>query len=234
MSGMDGRIRSDRASARDREVALLKTVSIGMVVAALAAALLAGCGAPGASRGQSVFNTCVPCHGENGGGIPRLKTPAIAGLPEWYVARQLEHFATDVRGAHPDDMEGHRMRPMARTLYRPGDLAAVAHYVATLPAVPAPHTLAMADTANGSMRFNTICVTCHGADAKGNVALGAPKLVGQWDWYLVAQLQKFHSGMRGAHPADTLGAQMRAMSLTLEDSTAIHNVVSYIETLPNH
>ena len=40
--------------------------------------------------------------------------------------------------------------------------------------------------------------------------------------------------MRGTHPADTLGAQMRAMSLTLEDSTAIHNVVSYIETLPAH
>jgi cytochrome c oxidase subunit II len=213
---------------------LLKKAYIGLVVAAVAGALLAGCGAPGASRGQSVYNTCVPCHGSNGGGVPRLRTPAIAGLPEWYIARELDHFARDIRGAHPDDMEGHRMRPMARTLYRPGDLAAVAHYVATMPPVPSTPTLTGGNREDGQLRFTTICATCHGPDGKGNVALGAPKLVGQWDWYLVAQLNKFHSGMRGTHPADTLGAQMRAMSLTLEDSTAIHNVVSYIETLPTH
>jgi len=218
--------------ARHPEDALLKTATLGLLAWALTAALLAGCGAQGGSRGQTVFNTCVPCHGENGGGVTRLHTPAIAGLPEWYIARELRHFATDVRGAHPDDMEGHRMRPMARTLWHPGDLDAVAHYVASMPAVPAPHTLPKSDVANGQMRFTTICMTCHGLDGKGNVATGAPKLVGQWDWYLVAQLDKFHSGMRGTNPADTLGAQMRAMSLTLEDSTAIHNVVSYIETLP--
>ena len=217
------------------EGALLKTAYIGLVAIAIAGALLAaGCGAPGASRGQSVFNTCVPCHGADAGGIPRLRTPAIAGLPEWYIARELRNFAADVRGAHPDDMEGHRMRPMARTLWHPGDLDAVARYVAALPAVPAAHTLPGGDVANGRMRFSTICQTCHGPDGRGNVATGAPKLVGQWDWYLVAQLDKFHSGMRGTHPADTLGAQMRAMSLTLEDSTAIRNVVSYIETLPTH
>jgi cytochrome c oxidase subunit 2 len=213
---------------------LLKTATIGLVVVALAGAVLAGCGGPGASRGQSVFNTCVPCHGADGGGNQRLRTPAIAALPEWYIARELHNFATDVRGAHPDDMEGHRMRPMARTLWHPGDLDAVAHYVAAMPAVPAHRTLSGGNVADGQVRFTSICQTCHGLDGKGNVALGAPKLVGQWDWYLVAQLDKFHSGMRGTHPADSLGAQMRAMSLTLEDSTAIHNVVSYIVTLPTH
>ncbi len=234
MSGAEARVRPTRAAARHLEVALLKTATIGLVVVALGGALLAGCGVPAGSRGRSVFNTCVPCHGRDGAGNPRLRAPAIAGLPEWYVARQLRNFATDVRGAHPDDMEGHRMRPMARTLWHPGDLAAVAHYVASLPPVPARRTLAGGDVANGQMRFSTICQTCHGTDGKGNEALGAPKLVGQWDWYLAAQLGKFHSGMRGTNPADTLGAQMRAMSLTLEDSTAIHNVVSYIETLPTH
>jgi cytochrome c553 len=213
---------------------LLKTASIGLLVMALAGALLAGCGGSGGSRGASVFNTCVPCHGGKGSGNPRLRAPAIAGLPQWYVARQLRNFATDVRGAQPDDMEGHRMRPMARTLWHPGDLDAVAAYVAALPAIPATRTLPPANVADGQMRFTTICQTCHGPDGKGNVDLGAPKLVGQWDWYLAGQLEKFHSGMRGTHPADTLGAQMRAMSLTLEDSTAIHNVVSYIATLPTH
>jgi len=201
---------------------LLKTASIGLFVLALAGALMAGCGAPAGSRGQAVFNTCVPCHGAHGAGNARLH------------ARELHNFANDIRGAHPDDMEGHRMRPMARTLWHPGDLEAVATYVAGLPPVPAPRTLAAGNVADGRTRFTNICQTCHGLDGKGNVALGAPKLVGQWDWYMVAQLNKFHSGMRGTNPADSLGAQMRAMSLTLEDSTAIRNVVSYIVTLPTH
>jgi cytochrome c553 len=150
------------------------------------------------------------------------------------VRRELSKFQHDIRGAHPDDMEGHRMRPMARTLYQPGDLEAVAAHVAKMPPVPSAPTYHGADVANGQLRFTTICATCHGPDGKGLEALGGPRLVGQWDWYMVAQLRKFQGGMRGAHPADTLGAQMRAMSLTLEDSLAIHNVVAYIKTLPTN
>jgi hypothetical protein len=40
--------------------------------------------------------------------------------------------------------------------------------------------------------------------------------------------------MRGAHPDDVYGAQMRAMSLTLADTTAMLDVVAYIKTLPAH
>jgi cytochrome c553 len=205
-----------------------------LVSGSLALALLAGCGQPQtrAERGASLFRTCTPCHGDDGRGSTELRAPAIAGLPEWYVARELDKFRHDVRGANPDDMEGHRMRPMARTLYQPGDLEAVAAHVAAMPPVPSAPTFRGGDVANGQMRFTTLCFTCHGPDARGNVATGGPSLVGQWDWYMVAQLRKFQSGMRGTHPADTLGGQMRAMSLTLEDSTAIHNVVAYIKTLP--
>jgi hypothetical protein len=37
--------------------------------------------------------------------------------------------------------------------------------------------------------------------------------------------------MRGTHPQDTTGAQMRAMSLTMEDDRAMRDVVAYIRTL---
>jgi hypothetical protein len=37
--------------------------------------------------------------------------------------------------------------------------------------------------------------------------------------------------MRGAHPADTTGQQMAAMSLTLADSAAMKDVLAYIRTL---
>lgn len=216
--------------------ALLKLAYRMLIAGAVALALLAGCGsAPTkAERGAMLFRTCTPCHGDDGGGNTALRAPAIAGLPLWYVARELAKFQHDIRGAHPDDMEGHRMRPMARTLYQPGDLEAVAAHVAAMPPVRTAPSYAGGDLANGQMRFTTICATCHGPDGKGSEPLGGPRLVGQWDWYMVAQLRKFQSGMRGAHPADTLGAQMRAMSLTLEDSLAIHNVVAYIKTLPTN
>lgn len=213
---------------------MLQKVPYIAVGAALSLALVAGCDVPPnkLQRGQELFSTCAPCHGHDGAGITRLRTPAIAGLPQWYLQRQLTNFSKDVRGAHPDDMEGHRMRPMARTLYQKGDVEAVSMYVSQMAPVPSAPTYAFGDTANGGTRFRSICQTCHGMDARGNEATGAPKLVGQWDWYMMAQLQKFHSGMRGTHPDDTFGGQMRAMSLTLEDTTAMHNVVAYVKTLP--
>jgi hypothetical protein len=38
--------------------------------------------------------------------------------------------------------------------------------------------------------------------------------------------------MRGVHPDDIYGAQMRAMSMTLVDTTAMLDVVAYIKSLP--
>lgn len=185
----------------------------------------------GMARGKQEYRTCVPCHGPAGGGNQVVGAPSIAGLPEWYVARELDKFQHGIRGAHPDDQEGARMRPMARTLYRPGDLEAVAAYVAAMPMVPQPATFVAADTTAGRTTYQGICTTCHGPDARGNVALSAPPIAQQADWYLVRQLGKFRSGMRGTHPDDTTGAQMRAMSLTLADSTAMLNVVGFVRSL---
>jgi cytochrome c553 len=75
------------------------------------------------------------------------------------------------------------------------------------------------------------CAACHGADGRGNEALKAPPLVGQNDWYIVAQLKKFKEGIRGADPQDASGQQMRAMVNVLPDETAVRNVAAYIRTL---
>lgn len=61
----------------------------------------------------------------------------------------------------------------------------------------------------------------------------APKLAGLESWYLVRQLDHFKKGIRGNHPADTLGQQMAAMITPLKDSVAIKDVVAYIASLPN-
>ncbi len=201
---------------------------------AYAALLLVGCAqtpGPGLARGEQIFDTCFPCHGKDGLGKELIGAPAIAGLPRWYVERQLQNFKSAMRGAHPHDLEGARMRPMAKSLYREGDLASVAEYVATLPGRVPAATMVMGDTAAGRMRYQSICVTCHQDDGKGNEALGAPPLTHQYDWYMMSQIAKFKSGMRGAHPDDAMGAQMAAMATTLEDSTAMHDVIAFIRTL---
>jgi len=86
------------------------------------------------------------------------------------------------------------------------------------------------DVASGQAKY-AVCLACHGPDGRGNEALHAPPLADRADWYMLAQLRKFKSGMRGAHPQDTYGAQMRAMAMTLADEQAMHDVVAYIKTL---
>lgn len=212
---------------------MLNKAYIGLIAAAIGTAAVAGCGAKAtADRGAQLYETCSPCHGATGEGNLELRAPAIAGMPKWYVAAQLTKFKTNMRGAHPDDMEGHRMRPMARSLLLENDFDLVSEYVAKLPAVWQKPAFAAADTAAGAATYRSICVTCHGEGGEGNEALGAPPLKNQQDWYMVAQLRKYQSGMRGAHPDDVTGAQMRAMSMTLADSVAMHDVVSYVKSLP--
>ncbi|MBE0627284.1 MAG: c-type cytochrome [Burkholderiales bacterium] len=79
-----------------------------------------------------------------------------------------------------------------------------------------------------------VCAACHGAQAEGNIAMHAPKLSGQGDWYLIRQLNNFRHGARGAHDKDFYGKQMAPMAATLTDDAAVNNVVAYIKTLPEN
>jgi len=76
-----------------------------------------------------------------------------------------------------------------------------------------------------------VCAGCHGANAMGSEATNAPRLQGQFDWYLIRQIKNYQSGARGVHKDDTYGATMRAMAGTLANEQAILDVVAYIGTL---
>lgn len=208
-------------------------VAAALVAATTLAALSACASAPAATpeRGEMLYgNYCAQCHKAEGGGQESVGAPSIAGLPEWYVYEQLTKFRSGVRGAYYDDIEGLRMRPMSLTLKADEDVRAVAMYVASMR--PAPPTVATVhgDAEKGAKSFTT-CTACHGADGKGNEAMGAPPLTVQPDWYLVRQLGKFKSGVRGANPKDTRGNTMRPMAATLADEQAMQDVVSHVMTL---
>lgn len=192
-----------------------------------------GCRPDGAKKtlpGAELYGSCKACHGAEGHGQQNIAAPAIAGLPAWYVESQVMKFRTGVRGAHPDDFEGLRMRPMSQQLYDVAEVKAVSAYVASLAPLKQSPTLQGGDAAAGAAAYG-VCLACHGADGKGNEQLKAPPIVGQHDWYLVSQLKKFKSGIRGTNPKDITGGQMRPMSMTLADEQAMKNVVAHINTL---
>ena len=68
-------------------------------------------------NGQKLYRVCAYCHGDEAQGVQAMNAPRMAGMSDWYLARQLENFKTDVRGAHPQDFYGYQMGLMASTLY---------------------------------------------------------------------------------------------------------------------
>ena len=195
---------------------------------------LSGCHPEGArptlSGAELYVANCKQCHGATAQGQQGIATPAIAGLASWYIEGQLVKFRTGVRGAHPEDYDGLRMRPMSMQLMNNDEVKAVSTYLASLTPMKQPLTVEGGDATAGAGSY-AVCLACHGPDGKGNPALKSPSLVGQHDWYLLSQLKKFKAGIRGTNPKDITGGQMRPMSMTLADEQAMKNVLAHISTL---
>ena len=177
--------------------------------------------------GQTLFGTCIACHGENGGGNTALGAPAIAGQQEHYLQRQLENFRNGVRGATDGDSYGAQMVPFATRLADESAVAAVAAYAASLEPVRAT-AVETGDARRGANLYNGNCGACHGGNGEGNEALNSPRLTGLDAAYLKRQYESFASGLRGGHPDDRLGRQMAMMAKTLPDAAAIDDVIAHI------
>ena len=197
-------------------------------LAASLATVLALVFVTGAHAGND-FDYCLRCHGANANGNYGIRAPKISGLEPWYLARQLENFATGVRGAPAGDAAGHEMAPVALRLKQDGTLDAAVKFIASLDS-GRPHATMKGDSAQGRKLYDA-CAACHGARGEGNAALQSPALAARSDWYLATQLTNYKTGLRGADERDTYGAQMRAIAATLADERAIADVVAYISTL---
>jgi len=199
---------------------------IAWLLSLCTAALSAG--AADEERGRELFRPCVACHGALAEGNREVQAPALAGLPAWYVARQLENFRNGRRGGDDADAYGAQMARMAQQLWDDTEVRSVAAYVASLPpAVPIATVRGKAK--RGELAFAS-CAACHGADAAGTAELGAPPLRALDDWYFVNQLTAFRSGLRGSHPDDTGGLQMRAAAANTADEVML-DLAAYIATL---
>jgi cytochrome c oxidase cbb3-type subunit 3 len=114
--------------------------------------------------GERLFmNNCSQCHGSDargGKGFPNLTDN------DWLYGGTPEKIKeTLVQGRIG------QMPPMAAAVGSADDVKSVAHYVMSLSG--SPHDSVRA--ALGKPKF-AVCAACHGADGKGNQALGAPNL----------------------------------------------------------
>jgi cytochrome c553 len=186
--------------------------------------LLADAGAEAKAR----FQTCSACHGEAGQGNAALGAPALAGQAAAYLQRQLQNFKSGVRGADQRDAQGAQMRPMAMAL-DDAEIPVIANYLASLShPVPTPQK---GDLKNGNNYYQSKCGACHGGQAEGNPSLNAPGLAWLDAAYLKRQFKNFQLGVRGTHPGDTYGRQMKMMSTSLPTDKDLDDVIAYIQSL---
>jgi len=178
--------------------------------------------------GAASYAVCTACHGAQGEGLVALNAPKLAGQDPHYLKEQIRKYKAGIRGTHEDDLYGRQMQPMAMTLVNEAVIDNVIAYIGTMPDTSTPTTVT-GDVEHGAELYS-VCANCHGADARG-IAMNAPRQAGMSDWYLLRQLENFKAGIRGGHPADLHGKQMKLMSQMLQDEQAMRDVVAYINTL---
>jgi len=181
-----------------------------------------------AVKGEKLYGSCVACHGANGEGVAAMNAPALAGQLQAYLVRQLNNFKAGMRGADTADTNGMQMRGMAATLADDAAVGDVAAYLASLPVTTVAAQTADADLRNGENQYNGACGACHGGAAQGNLGLSAPRLAGLDPVYIKRQYQNFAAGIRGSHPDDRLGLQMKMMATMLPTEKDLDDVIVFI------
>ena len=142
--------------------------------------------------GQRLFlNNCAQCHGSDGRGS--LGFPNLTD-GEWMYGGAHEQIKESITNGRNGVMP-----PMAEALGSSDDVRNVAHYVLSLSGTA--HNSVFAQL--GRPKF-AACAACHGADGKGNIAMGAPDLTNNvWlhGWGEPAIVRAITNGINNMMPA---------------------------------
>ena len=139
-----------------------------------------------------ISGSCFLCHGAEGDSSSEI-FPRLAGQHSEYIAKQLENFKSGKRN-------NTAMRDMVAKL-TPDEMLAIGRYFEkqSVP-VEAPKDAGLAAVGkyiyhNGN-KYSGVpaCASCHGAEAKGTVAL--PRLASQFAIYTETQLTQFNTRER--------------------------------------
>jgi cytochrome c553 len=172
--------------------------------------------ASGTSYGVAACATCHALTGAtNGGG----ETPKLAGIPAYYLAKQLRDFSSGVRS---DAI----MSAIASTM-KPEDIADVSEYYSGVRRTPTPAPAAETDLLALGTRLATVgdekkmvqaCEGCHGLEGRGEDP-AIPPLAGQYAAYIALQMKMWQEG----HRKNDASRQMTDISkrLSAQDIQAI-------------
>ena len=84
------------------------------------------------ANGAKLYRDCAYCHMADGMGNRALNAPRIAGMTDWYIARQLQNFKNGVRGSHRQDHYGMQMAFLGRNLEDEQAINDLVAYINTL------------------------------------------------------------------------------------------------------
>ena len=164
--------------------------------------------------GQRLFMTyCTACHGSDAGGGPGF--PNLRDK-DWLYGGQPEHIKASIA-----DGRSGAMPPWGAVLGNEG-VHNVSEYVMSLSGRKVNAEAAVA----GKEKYQQLCVACHGADGKGNVAMGAPNFTDNVWLYGGSQaaiMKSISDGRNGRMPAhgEFLG------------EAKVHLLAAYIYNLSN-
>ena len=197
----------------------------------LAALILAISALSATSLADDAYQThCASCHGASGAGNPSLGAPNLTLFSNAYLERQLRGFQEGWRDT--TDPYTQSMSAAVGAL----DGGVIAEALLAIDQLPVSREISVAkaaagDTDRGADLYTAYCGACHGTNAGGNDALGAPSLLGLDADYLARQYRHFSEGRRGLHADDRYGKQMSRLSRSLNDPSLIDDVSAYVAQL---
>lgn len=131
---------------------------------------------------------CITCHGQDGIAIQK-SWPNLNGQSAKYMLKQLQDYKS-----------GRRISPLMQTyakLLDDQDMLKLVQFYANLPANTSqkPDTRSIYHQGNMQKRIPA-CSACHGPEGLGNNFAKFPRLTGQNQTYLIAQLEAFKKHQR--------------------------------------
>ena len=156
--------------------------------------------------GERLFmNNCAQCHGSDARGSKGF--PDLTDR-DWLHGGAPDKIAETVKAGRRGQMP-----PMAAAVGSADDVKNVANYVLSLSG--APHDSLRAQLGRGKF---AACAACHGADGKGNPALGAPNLAddvwlhGFGEAAIVAAINNGRGGVMPAQEGKLTDAQIHVLA----------------------
>jgi len=217
------------------------TAYLGAVVAALLLGATIGAehGYAGGDMvdmtGVQPWDLCGECHGLDGAGN-RIKFPRLAGQDQSYLVSELLDFRAGRRTNDDGQMQetSHELKDK--------DIPRVANWFAKQTAPwPSPTVDAKPDLASARQLVvlgdtgTRACLSCHSAASLGMLDEGfdAPRIAGQWDYYIAKQLTDYRDGCRSNDPKQMMrkiakrltDTQIASLAIFLSQNPKLHQLV---------